>query len=416
MEISRAAQILDPEHRERYESIEVVNEACRMGMEALGRLVPRAPYPDGDLSILACANCGNGEFLHNEDGNENRFCGQCGQALGWHGVFPPLRSERRAVLKYPGSKWRVAEWIVSLMPPHRSYLEPFFGSGAVFFTKEPSRIETINDLDGEVVNLFRCVRENPVALARAISATPYSREEYENAWRCRKSGDPVDGVETARLTLVRYWQGFGSNAIYKGGWKNDRVGREYAYQARYWSSLPLWIENAAVGLKDAQIECSPAVDVIRRFRHSDVLIYADPPYLLSTRTRKQYVVEMEDELSHAALCAALREHLGPVILSGYDNELYDRLLPGWVKRHRKTLAEGGAARVETVWLNYEPTAEENGRFYGRGVAHRGTGFSVYRAYQSRKGQLENAGRDRLARVAVGPYHDDGRVGDRCDSR
>lgn len=89
---------------------------------------------------------------------------------------------QRPVLKYTGSKWRMADWIISLMPPHRSYLEPFFGSGAVFFKKPPSRIETINDLDGEIANLFRCVREKTEELARAVELTPYSREEYERAW------------------------------------------------------------------------------------------------------------------------------------------------------------------------------------------------------------------------------------------
>lgn len=88
----------------------------------------------------------------------------------------------RPVLKYSGSKWKTAEWIISLMPPHKSYLEPFFGSGAVFFKKPPSRIETINDMDGEIVNLFRCIREQPEELARAVACTPYSREEYELAW------------------------------------------------------------------------------------------------------------------------------------------------------------------------------------------------------------------------------------------
>lgn len=83
MEIERAVEILDPEHRERYESMEPVNEACRMGMKALERMVPRPPHPDGDEQILACPRCGSGEYLHNEDGNEQRFCGQCGQAIKW---------------------------------------------------------------------------------------------------------------------------------------------------------------------------------------------------------------------------------------------------------------------------------------------------------------------------------------------
>lgn len=96
----------------------------------------------------------------------------------------------RPVLKYPGSKWRLAEWIISLMPEKKSYLEPFFGSGAVFFKKPPSRIETINDLDGEITNLFRCIREKTEELVRAVELTPYSREEYERAWSWHRAGQP----------------------------------------------------------------------------------------------------------------------------------------------------------------------------------------------------------------------------------
>lgn len=262
--------------------------------------------------------------------------------------------KKRPVLKYPGSKWRMADWIISLMPPHKSYLEPFFGSGAVFFNKRPSRIETINDLDGEIVNLFRCVREWPEELACAVALTPYSREEYERAWSRFKAGGKACGIEDARLTLVRYWQSHGSTSVYKGGWKNDRAGREYAYDVRYWRNLPGWVLDAAERLKDAQIEQTQAVELIRRFKHPDVLIYADPPYVVSTRKGKQYVVDMVEDRQHIELLEALKEHPGPVILSGYENELYEKHLQGWVKLHKKALAEGGAARTETVWLNYEP--------------------------------------------------------------
>ncbi len=265
--------------------------------------------------------------------------------------------KKRPVLKYPGSKWRMADWIISLMPPHKSYLEPFFGSGAVFFNKKPSRIETINDLDGEIVNLFRCVREWPEELACAVALTPYSREEYERAWSRFKAGGKARGIEDARLTLVRYWQSHGSTSVYKGGWKNDRAGREYAYDVRYWRNLPGWVLDAAERLKDAQIEQTQAVELIRRFKHPDVLIYADPPYVVSTRKGKQYVVDMVEDRQHIELLEALKEHPGPVILSGYENELYEKHLQGWVKLHKKALAEGGAARTETVWLNYEPQIE-----------------------------------------------------------
>ncbi len=360
MTYERAAEILDPEHRETYESLEIVNEACRMGRAALFRRMPEPPHPDGDESILACPTCGSGEYLYNEDGNRCCFCGWCGQAIDWNAETFKAAGQMKPVLKYPGSKWRLAEWIVSLMPPHKSYLEPFFGSGAVFFKKPPSRIETINDLDGEIINLFRCIREQPEELMRAVAYTPYSRGEYEQAWDHFKAGGQVrpDGIEAARLTLVRYWQAHGSTVVYKGGWKNDRAGREYAYDVRYWRQLPERIAAVVERLKDAQIEQAPAVDVIRRFRHPDVLIYADPPYMLHTRKGKQYIVEMAEEAQHVELLDALKEHPGPVILSGYDNDLYNEHLQGWKKLHRRAQAEGGAVRTETVWLNYEPETEE----------------------------------------------------------
>lgn len=260
----------------------------------------------------------------------------------------------RPIIKYPGSKWRLADWIVSLMPEHKSYLEPFFGSGAVFFTKPPSRIETINDLDGEIVNIFRVVRDTPEALERAVALTPYSREEYEAAWERHKAGDVTDPVELARLTLVRYWQTHGSCSYYKSGWKNDLAGREYAYAVRYWNQLPEWITAAMGRLKEAQIEQADAVELIRRFNHKEVLIYADPPYVLSTRKQRQYNVEMADDAQHKALLEALLAHPGPVMLSGYESDLYNDTLKGWTKLHRQTQSECGGARTETLWLNYEP--------------------------------------------------------------
>lgn len=264
----------------------------------------------------------------------------------------------RPIIKYPGSKWRLADWIVSLMPPHKSYLEPFFGSGAVFFNKPRSRIETINDMDGEIVNLFRVVRDMPEALERAVALTPYSREEYERACKLHRAGGVSDPVELARLTLIRYSQTHGSCSYYKSGWKNDRAGREYAYAVRYWNQLPEWIAAAVERLKEAQIEQTDAVELIRRFNNPDVLIYADPPYLLTTRKQRQYNVEMEKEGQHKKLLEALLDHPGPVMLSGYDNELYNDMLKGWVTLHRKAQCECGGARMETLWLNYEPEGQQ----------------------------------------------------------
>lgn len=111
-----------------------------------------------------------------------------------------------AILKYPGGKWRIAEWIISHFPEHKVYLEPFFGSGAVFFKKEPCYIETINDINGDIVNLFRICRDFPEELARLINLTPFSCDEFVACYE--KSADPI---EQARRTLVRYHQSYPSD-------------------------------------------------------------------------------------------------------------------------------------------------------------------------------------------------------------
>ena len=132
----------------------------------------------------------------------------------------------KAILKYPGSKWRIADEIVKRIPEHHSYLEPFFGSGAVFFNKESSAIETINDLDNEIPNLFRCIRDDPEKLAARVTLTPYSRYEYENAY----GGVPADEYDQAMQFLIRCWQGYGYRVNGKVGWKNDVQGRESMYE------------------------------------------------------------------------------------------------------------------------------------------------------------------------------------------
>lgn len=254
----------------------------------------------------------------------------------------------RAIVKYPGSKWRVAPWIISNMPGHRSYLEPYFGSGAVFFLKEPSRIETINDIDGDVVNLFQCVRERADELARAVATTPYSREEYYAAY------EPADDpIEHARRFLLKTWQGHGFRTYCRSGWKNDIAGRESNYAVQCWNKLPDRILQTVDRLKDAQIECKPATELIRRFNKPNVLIYADPPYILSARgMRRSYAHEMTDT-EHVELLDVLLQHQGPVMLSGYDNDLYNRMLPDWTKLQKETTAEKGKHRTETLWINCE---------------------------------------------------------------
>jgi len=263
--------------------------------------------------------------------------------------------ETNTVLKYPGSKWSIANWIISYFPKHHSYVEPYCGSSAVFFTKFPSNIETINDLDDDVINLFTCIRDNAEELSRVITMTPYSRKTYDISF----DATPAEPIEKARQFLIRCWQGHGFRTNgYKVGWKNDVQGRENMYAVSNWYRLPEWILQIIDRLKQVQIENRPALEIIKRFNYSNVLIYADPPYLLNTRTAKQYKHEMA-EIDHIKLLETLLQHKGYVALSGYPSDLYDTALKGWHKMSIAGRAEYyGTDRKEVVWMNYDPPAEQ----------------------------------------------------------
>lgn len=152
----------------------------------------------------------------------------------------------KAVLKYPGSKWSIAQWIIGFFPPHHSYLEPFFGSGAVLYNKPRSHIETVNDLDGNVVNLFEWIRQDPERLAREIYLTPYARQVYNAAFET----EPVDSFERAVNFYIRLNMGYGFRTNgERVGWKNDVQGRERAYASQDWCNLPGKIMQAAERLR-----------------------------------------------------------------------------------------------------------------------------------------------------------------------
>lgn len=252
-----------------------------------------------------------------------------------------------AALKYPGAKWALAPWIVANLPPHAVYLEPFFGSGAVFFNKPRCRLETINDLDGRVVNLFRALRESPEALARAVYLTPWSAQDHHDC----DTDDSItgDAVEDARRFLVKAWQSHGSDIKWRNGWKH--AGRtDGSIPAQGWAALPERLMAAAERLRGVQIECRPALEAIARHAGPTCLIYVDPPYPRSTRHRAYYRHEMTDD-DHRTLLDTLSIHHGPVVVSGYGCPLYDDRLAAWRRIERTSRAERGQERREVLWLN-----------------------------------------------------------------
>lgn len=253
-----------------------------------------------------------------------------------------------SVLKYPGSKWSLTGQIIELVPDHHTYVEAFFGSGAVFFSKHPSDIEMINDMDNEVCNLFECIKTDHERLARLAMATPFSRNEYDNTF-IREESEPF---KRALQFLIKCWQGHGFRTNgYKVGWKNDVQGRERMYALWNWYRLPEWIIEIAERLRTVQIENRPAVEVINRFNYKNVFMYLDPPYVLGTRTAKQYKCEMSDS-DHEELLKAIIKSKAKIMISGYESDMYNDYLIGWKKKSFDAKAEYGLKRVETIWMNY----------------------------------------------------------------
>lgn len=259
-------------------------------------------------------------------------------------------AKMRPALRYYGSKWKMASFIISQMPNHLCYVEPFGGSAAVLLQKTPAKFEVFNDLDGDVVNFFKVLRETPRRLIRAIQLTPYSRAEWlAAAARC------AHPVERARRFYVRSWQSFSaSTARASSGWRY-MVGRGENSRADAVRSFNqtdhLW--QIALRLKAVQIESDDALSVMARYDAERTLFYVDPPYLQSTRgagVGKGYAHEMSLD-DHSRLLDALNDVKGMVILSGYDNELYTRILPGWGRINRNARDLHGGAQTEVLWVS-----------------------------------------------------------------
>lgn len=252
----------------------------------------------------------------------------------------------KRILNYPGSKWRMADLIISLMPEHKNYLEPFAGSLAVFFNKEKVLCETINDLDGRLVNLYKQMREKPEELARLISLTPYSREEQVLSRNV--SADPV---EDARRMMVLLWFSIGGKTSHDSSFRRNTTWRG-PYNTQTWSRVPRIIFEAVERLKDAQIENRPAIQLIKEFDDQETLMYVDPPYLPELLSNSYYKHEMTRD-EHVELLQTLKGSKAKVILSGYESHLYNDNLKEWTKIVVPTATFTGKKQNEVLWLNFE---------------------------------------------------------------
>ncbi len=257
-------------------------------------------------------------------------------------------------LAYYGAKVTIAQQIVALFPPHEHYVEPYAGSLAVLLAKRPSRMETVNDLDHELMTFWRILRGRPADLERACALTPHARAEHLEAYQPVPDDHPDRALEVARRVWVLLSQSRGGT-LRRTGW------RFYVDPAGSVTSMPGYLTGyvgrmaaAAERLAKVSLECRPALEVIEAYgRYEDVLLYVDPPYLGSTRA-PNYRHEMGSEREHRELAAALDACRAAVVLSGYASPLYLELYAGW---HRHLISTGtGQAnrwspRTEVLWSN-----------------------------------------------------------------
>lgn len=242
-----------------------------------------------------------------------------------------------------------------MIPDHRTYCEPYAGSMALLFTKNPSPIEIVNDLDSDVVNLFRCIQQDSERLARLVMTTPYSREVYDAQFL--GDNEYASRYQKAAGFLVKCWQGHGFRTTGgKVGWKNDVHGRERAYALWNWYRLPGWIIEVAERLRTVQIENRPALEVIQRFDFDDVFMYLDPPYLLERRRARQYACEMTNN-DHEELLRVITQSKARIMISGYASQMYDKYLKDWRRMEFPSMAEHAGLRTEIVWMNFEPNGQ-----------------------------------------------------------
>ena len=268
-----------------------------------------------------------------------------------------LRQKRRLIaFGWYGGKFSHLDWLLPLLPTCHHYCEPFGGSAAVLLNRAPSAVETYNDIDGEVSNFFRVLRERGSELLRVIGLTPFSREEFFVA--CSTNGHKIPDLERARRFFIRARQvrtGLAQTATV-GRWANckntSRAGMS-GVVSRWLGSVET-LPSIAERLLRVQIENRPAVEVIRIYDSKETLFYCDPPYPHSSRNdNKAYGTEMTDE-EHKQLASALHRVRGNVAISGYRCDLMDTLYKDF-KRHdalSKMCHSVKKLRREALWVNY----------------------------------------------------------------
>lgn len=263
-----------------------------------------------------------------------------------------MTAPHRPLLRWHGGKWLLAPWIISEMPAHRVYVEPFGGAGSVLIRKPRCYAEVWNDLDGHVVNLFQVLRSDSAdRLVELLRLTPFASEEFFGAYE-----ETECPVERARRLVIRSFMGFGSNGHNRSTGFRSNSNRSGTTPAHDWINYPDSLVNVIERLQGVVVLNRDACEVMAGHDSPGTLHYVDPPYVFDTRSDlgKDYAHELTDT-DHETLLDFLDGLQGMVMLSGYPHDIYDNRLKHWTRITRKALADGARARTEVLWLNPSAT-------------------------------------------------------------
>ena len=251
-----------------------------------------------------------------------------------------MNNIKRPLLDYFGGKWRIANKIIANFPEHKSYVEVFGGAASVLFKKQPSKNEIYNDINSEVFNLFKVLRDSPDQLQHLLKLTPYSREEYK---ACRTSSS--NEIEQARRTIVKSWFGIGDSLDNNTGFRVSlsQGGSTTSPWVNYVDCLHAYSER----LRSVILENLDYKELITRYDKSDTLFYVDPPYTPISRNKLNAYRYEFNMKQHTELLELLNNLKGTVILSGYEKG-YETLT--WPKIVIPARANGSGGRNEILWI------------------------------------------------------------------
>lgn len=265
-------------------------------------------------------------------------------------------AKKKIAFGWYGGKYSHLDWLLPLLPETKHYCEPFGGSASVLVNRKPAPVETYNDIDGDLANFFRVLRDNKEKLLEAIGLTPFSREEFEIA--IQEPAEDITDLERARRFFVRARQvrtGLAQTAS-SGRWAHclltSRAGMAGAV-SRWLGSVEGLSEIAQRFLR-VQIEHAPATEIIRRYDSEETLFYCDPPYPHDSRSdNNAYAFEMNDD-AHRELAEVLHNVRGKVALSSYESPLMSELYKDWqcVEAPSRKIHSVKQDRSELLWINY----------------------------------------------------------------